>query len=353
MAAPTALLRERIARHGLATRPCADPLTATALTTAVQAQDTPASKLGLRSRATGLTEAAVTAAIETDRTIVRTWLLRGTIHLVSSADLRWLVRLVGPGVARAARSRWRQLGLTDDVLDAVTEALPAILADGPRTRREIRVALEERGVALDPDPQAHTHAVMHASVAGLICRGPDHGRDSTFVLVDDWLPQAPAGPSGDDAVAELARRYFAAYSPATVADFAAWSGLPGRRCVDLIRDELTPTDVDGQPGYRLGQVEPARGLRLLPAYDNYLVGYRDRAAIVPAEHYGSVYQGGLIKPTVLVDGRVAGTWSLPRAAGRLTVTLFAPLARAARAALDAEIADVARFVGQDLAVTVR
>ena len=96
--------------------------------------------------------------------------------------------------------------------------------------------------------------------------------------MDDWVPDAPAGPSGDDALAELARRYFTAYSPATAADFATWSGLAGRRAVELIRDELTPVDIDGAPGFRLGEVEPQRGVRLLPAFDNYLVGYRDRRA---------------------------------------------------------------------------
>lgn len=349
MAKSRELLGERIARHALAARPCDSALAATAVTTAVQAQDTAASKLGLRARAAGLTEAGVVHAIEHDRTIARTWLHRGTIHLVPTADLRWLVRLIGPAIARKYRTRWRQIGLGDELLDRIVCALPDILAGGPLTRAEIKAALDGRGIALDsPDPQAHSHAVVHASTTGLICRGPDRGRHSTFALIDDWVPSAPHGPSGDDALAELARRYFAAFSPATAADFAAWSGLGAGRAVALIRDELTETDVDGRPGFQLGSVDPARGLRLLPAFDNYLLGYRNRDALMPKEHYADVYEGGMIRPVVLHDGRAVGTWALQRAKGRLTVTPFHRLPRAELRGVEAEVADIARFVDRDL-----
>lgn len=348
-----ALLGERIARHGLAARPCDSPLAATALTTALQAQDNLASRLGVRARAAGVTDAQVRQAIEIDRTIVRTWLMRGTIHLVDSRDLLWLVRLVGPSISRRFRTRWRQLGLTDDVLTRCLAALPELLADGPRTRHEVRAGLAERGITLDsPDPQVHTHVLVYASATGLVCRGPDQGRHSTFVLVDDWLPSAPRGPSGDDALAELARRYFAAYSPATAADFAAWSGLAHGRAIGLIRDELDVADVDGRAGFRLGEVEPQRGVRLLPAFDNYLVGYRDRAAILHADLQPHVYSGGVIRPTVLVDGRVTATWSIDRAKGRVKVAPFEQFNARTRRVVEAEVADVARFLDRELHVEI-
>ena len=342
-------LRERIARHGFADRAAETPVAAVALTTALQAQDNQASRLGVRARAAGVTEAAVVSAIQDDRSIVRTWLMRGTIHLVATTDLRWLVRLIGPTIARKYRTRWRQLGLTDDLLNRMVGALPEILAGGPLTRREIRDALAKRNVLIDsPDPQAHTHAVVHASTTGLICRGPDQGRNATFTLVDDWVPHAPPGPSGEDAVAELVRRYFAAYSPATAADFAVWSGLPGAKSVALVADELSAVDVYGKPGFRLGDIEPARGVRLLPAFDNYLIGYRDRAAILGERHYRRVYEGGMIYPVVLRDGKVLGRWSLSRAQAKVAVTPFEPLPRTVARAVEAEVADIARFVGSDL-----
>ncbi|MDT4916366.1 MAG: hypothetical protein QOH89_1066 [Pseudonocardiales bacterium] len=356
-AARRALLGERIARHGLGVRRQLSPNAATARTTAVQAQDAAASRLGLWARAETITDADVVHAIGVERSIVRTWLMRGTIHLVEARDLRWMVGLIGPALVRKFRTRWRQLGLTDDVLERALAALPDLLADGPLDRRQIRAGLAERGITIhSPDPQAHTHALVYASAVGLVCRGPDRGRDATFALIDDWLPHGAKGPSrddgpsGDDALAELARRYFAAYSPATTADFGAWSRLAAARAVALIRAELTETDVDGRPGYRLGEVEPERGTRLLPAFDNYLIGYQDRSAILDPALHGHVYQGGMIRPTVLVDGEVVGTWALHRAKGTIAISPFEPLSSTVRASVDGEIADLSTFLGRELAV---
>jgi hypothetical protein len=347
------LLGERAARHGFIDRAAATPQAAAAITTAVQAQDNFASYLGLRARSSAVTDADVRRSIDIDRTVVRTWLMRGTIHLVDTRDLRWLVRLIGPSISRKYRTRWRQIGLTDEVLHRSVELLPELLADGPLTRHEIRAGLAARGVALDsPDPQAPTHAIVHASTTGLICRGPDRGRHSTFVLTDDWLPGSPEGPSGDDALAELARRYFAAYSPATAADFSTWSGLAASRAIELIRDELTEADVGGRPGFRLGGVVAGRGLRLLPAFDNYVIGYRDRTAILAADRHPHVYQGGMIRPVVLLDGAVIGTWALDRAKNRLAVSPFDPLSPSVRRRLDAEAEDVGRFLDRELSIDV-
>lgn len=348
------LLGERMARHGLADRPCVTPVDAAARTTALQAQDPMASRLGVRARSgPAVDDCAVRAAIEDERTVVRTWLMRGTIHLVPAADVRWLVRLIGPALRRKFATRWRRLGLTAPLLDRCVRLLPELLADGPRTRAQIRAGLAERGLTLEsPDRQIHTHALVHASSIGLVCRGPDRGRDATFVLLDDWLPGSPAGPDGDDALAELARRYFAAYSPATAADFTTWSGLAGKRAVELLGDELAPVDVDGLSGFRLGEMAPARGVRLLPAFDNYLIGYRDRSAIVGPQRHPEVYQGGWILPTVLRDGRVVGTWSLDRTRGRVACTPFEPWPHSVQRAVATEVADLGRFLGRGLDLRV-
>jgi hypothetical protein len=344
------MLAERFARHGLAHRPCRTPREAVAITTAVQAQDALAGRLGVRARAPELSDADTLHALEVERSIARTSLMRGTIHLVDTADLRWLVRLIGPSIARKFRTRWTQLGLTEPVLERTAAALPALLADGPRTRREIRAGLTAAALLpQSPDPQAvDTHVTLHASTLGLICRGPDRGRDATFVLIDDWVPDAPAGPSGDAALAELARRYFAAYSPASAADFAAWSGLAAGPAVALIRDELDVLDVDGRQLFRRAAADPVRGVRLAPAFDNYLIGYRDRSALIATEHVPAVYQGGWIRPTVLRDGRVIGAWALDRAAGRVSFEPFEAWPRATRAQVAAEVGDIGRFLGREL-----
>lgn len=340
---PDNILGERMARHGFGERPARTAADAVALTTAIQAQDHPAARLGVRARSRGLREADVLDAESVDRSVVRTWLMRGTIHLVDSADLRWLVALIGPSIERKFATRWRQLGLTSSVLARCERALVDILADGPRTRAEIVAGLAQRGVVLDsPDPQAAAHVLVCASCSALVCRAADRGRTATFALLDDWVPSSPAGPRGDDALAELARRYFRAYSPATAADFATWSGMAAGRAIALIRDELTPLDVYGRPGFRYGEVEPGRGLRLLPAFDNYLIGYKDRGFIDDARR-AEVYVGGVIRPTVLLDGRVVGRWQLVDKT-KVDVTLFEQLNTTNRRALDREIADVGAFV---------
>ncbi|TAM91472.1 MAG: winged helix DNA-binding domain-containing protein [Jatrophihabitans sp.] len=340
MALPDPVLSERIVRHGFAARPARTVAGAAALVCGIQSQDARAARLGVRARSLGLTASDVDAAIAR-REVVRTWLMRNTIHLVPAADVRWLVALLGPMIRRRFETvRWPQLGLTAPVLAAATAAAPAVLAGRALTRHAFAAALRDRGVPVAAG-QAATHVLVHLSAAGLVCRGADRGAQATFVLIDDWLAGSPEGPRDDEALAELARRYFAAFSPATPNDFTAWSGLPSSRAVTLVRDELRPVDVDGVAGYRLGAVEPQRCLRLLPAFDNYLVGYR-RRPFVPADRYREVYAGGMIRPAVLLDGAVVGRWSLtPRR--RVAPELFTALPGRARRLLDAEVADVEAF----------
>jgi hypothetical protein len=352
---PSRLLEERFARQGLAGRAAGGVAEAAARGAGIQAQDGTAARLGIRARAAGLTDQDVTAAIAA-RAVARTWLMRGTVHLVDAGDLRWLVRLLGPSVQRKMRSRWRQIGLTDALLDRSVELLPDVLRGRALSRHEIVAELGAAGLTLDsPDPQAPTHLVVHASTAGLICRGADRGGTATFVLLDEWLPEQPRGQrrdlAGDAALAELARRYFTAFGPATAADFTAWSGLAAGHAVDLIRDDLTAVDVAGRPGFRLGDPEPTRAVRLLPAFDNYLVGYRHRDAILAAQRRPLIFAGGMIHPSVVVDGRVVGRWSLQRSRDPLQVTVrcFEPFPRRVLRELDREVADLGRFLARPVA----
>lgn len=342
----TDILGQRMARHGFADRPSATVAQSARLTSAVQAQDPQAARFGIRSRAAGVIEADVFHAMDVERSVVRTSLMRATIHLVDAGDAKWLTALIGPAIARKFGQRWRELGLTPELLSAAIDVLPDALAGGSRTRGEVVATLAEHGVLIDTADQAPMHLLLHATTLGLVCRGPDRAREPTFVLIDEWLPNAPAGPRGDDALAELARRFFHAFSPATAADFTTWSGLPSGRAIAQIRDELTPVEVNGRAGFALGEVAPQRGLRLLSAYDNYLVGYRDRELIIDPLRRPDVYIGGVIRPTVLLDGRIIGTWRLIRKAGSASVevTPFGELTRKVRAAIDAEADDIGRFV---------
>jgi hypothetical protein len=313
---------------------------------AVQAQDPAAAALGLRVRAQGVTAAEVTRALTADRTIVRSWFLRGTLHLVRAVDARWLLELLGPVfLARSAR-RYRDLGLDAPLCIRAERLIVAALdGEGPLTRRELTERLAAIGVA--PTGQAAFHLLRRAALAGLVCYGPERHAEPAFVLLDAWLPEGGGAGgqvrwTGDAAVAELARRYRAGYGPTDVEDFAAWSGLRLSDC-RRVWTAGGAADTVAEEGPEPGGEAAEPDVRLLPAYDNYLVGYRDRSHSVPAAYERRVWPGGgQIRPTVLRDGWAAGTWSRATT-GELTIDLWPGEGDGLATGIAAETADLAQF----------
>jgi len=345
-------LIERMTRQGLAARSAADPAGVAAAAVGLQAQDVGAARLGVRARSTAVDEAAVVNAIQHERSVVRTWLMRSTVHLVAAADLRWMAGLYGPIMERNHRTRWRNLGITEPLIDVAAIHARELLDGRGLTRHELAGELAGRGVELGEDGQAATHLLAALTARGLTCRGADRGRDATFVLLDDWVAAAPA-PA--DPVAELARRYFRAFGPATAADFTTWSGLPSGAAIAAVRDELTEVEFDGRRGWTLGQVEAAPAFRLLPMFDNYLLGYRDRTAMLDPARHPQVYVGGIIKASVVCDGRLIGIWRLDRATRKaaVRVTPFESFTRRHHDELDRERADLERYLGRPVGLEVQ
>jgi hypothetical protein len=315
---------------------------------AVQAQSWPAVRLAIRARTSGLTVSDVERAV-TSRQVVRTWAVRGTLHLLPAADTRWMVGLLGPVFARAGQRRRDQLGLDDQRCERALAALGPILADGPLTRAEIIERLAADAIVIDPGTQAPAHLLAYASNLGLICQGPPaHADEPTYVLLDDWLSGVREHEPADPA-AELACRYLAGHAVATPADFATWSGLPigaARRAFDAIRPALRPTHGGFAPA-DADLVPAGSPTKLLGAFDPYLLGYRDRTLILDPAHARQVQAGGgMITPSALVGGVLSGVWKLDRTAGpaRVTVTPFGRLPNAARRLLAAEADDIGRFL---------
>jgi Winged helix DNA-binding domain len=333
----------------------------------LQAQDTPASRLAVRARSSGLDEAAVRRACDQDRSVVRTWAMRGTLHMVAAEDAGWLVALLGPGFAAGNRRRRLQLGLDDATCERALAALPAVLAGGPLSRADLVAGLAAEGVEIAPKGQAPAHLVGYAAMRGLICRGPDlDGDEPSYVLLDEWARAGRAlGP--DDALAELARRYLGGHGPATPEDLAAWSGLGlgrARRAFEVVAGELDEVELDGRPlwapaGATAGPPEDRPGgpvVRLLGRFDDYLLGWRSRDLVLAPAFAGRIHAGGgWIHPALVVDGRVAGTWRARRAGDRLELTVEpfgGRLPRGARPALEAEAADVGRFLAAEAVLHV-
>ncbi|MEV7548775.1 winged helix DNA-binding domain-containing protein [Amycolatopsis sp. NPDC089917] len=336
------------ARAQLLGAPATDVVTVARSAAAIQAQSSPAARLAIRARSRGLTARDVDAS----RAVARTWLMRKTLHLVPTADLRWLNRLFGPRNAQAGQGRRRQLDLTDDLCERALGSLQDLFPGKALTRREILDGLAAGGVVLDAKSQAPAHLLAYAANRGLLCRGQDDGAEPTYVLLDEW---ATEDHSPDEPHAELAHRYLTAYGIATAEDFSVWSGLPLGPCRKAF-DALDLVSVGN--AFALAETElsaPPGPPRLLGAFDTFLLGYRDRDLLLdPAEAKRVNAGGGMIAPTVLVDGRIAGTWHTKRTAKQTKVFVepFATLSRTAIAGLESEVDDYGRFLGET-AVLVR
>lgn len=320
---------------------------------AVQAQDLRAAALGLRARGSGLTEADVYRALGAERSLVRGWFMRGTLYLVPAGDAGWLRELLAPQLLRRSERRYRELGLGPAELALGERVITEALAGGPLSRDELAVRMTEAG--LNASGQVPFHLVRRSALLGTACFGPiQEDGSATYVLAKDWLP-ASAGPSGAGAVRELLHRYLAAHGPATMADFATWSGLglPAVRSVwkELLRAGLIePCRVADLDEYALPAgasrcLEPMGDVRLLPAYDNYLVGFTDRRLSVEPEHAHMVWPGGgQISPTIVVDGLVRGVWRRDRTRAVALEPFDGDLGGVGAQALDAELRDISRFL---------
>ncbi len=343
------LLAARLAAQQLAGPPAATVLDAVQRLLAVQGQDLRGARLAVRARTAGLTAADVDRALTVDRSVLVTWLNRGTLHLVAAEDYWWLHALTTPPMLTAVTRRLGQEGVPpDDAGRGVAAAEAALASEGPLTRAQLRDRIAAAGVRTEG--QALVHILALASLRGLIVRGPMTGRQHAFVLVRDWLGRPPPALPRDLALAELARRYLAGHGPATDRDLAKWAGLPlgdARRGLAGIAGSIT---IRGELAELAGRAA-SYGLpppRLLGAYEPVLLGWSSRADIVGA-HGPVVTVNGLFRPFAMARGRAVATWSL--SGGEIELSPFGELSEADAAALAADAGDIRRFLG--LAAPVR
>jgi hypothetical protein len=322
----------------------------------VQAQISSAGNLSVRARQGGLTAEGVERARVQERSIIRAWAMRGTLHVVATEDYGWLVGLLGPIAVAASARRRAELGLDEDVYArALKASVELIAAGGPLTRGDLAAGLKARGI--DVSGQRAPHLVGRASLEGVLCHGPDVKGKPTVALLADWAPNVVVDVKRDAALAELAVRYLRAFGPAGPRDLGAWSGLPqkdARAAFAAIGDPLEEVAVGGEPAWRLAgtplDAEPGSEpvVRLLPHFDTYLLGYEGRHLAVERPFGKRVLPGGgWLHPTVAVDGQVVAVWKAERAKGTLAVTVepFGRLGRDLRAGITQEASDVARFLG--------
>lgn len=353
---------------------------------AIQGQDPRGARLAVRVRSQGLTAADIDHALTADRTLVISWLNRGTLHLVRSADYWMLHRLTTPQLETGCARRLAQEGIPPAEADRASGLIERFLGDGPLTRAQLAGRLQSAGVRTQG--QALVFLLFLASLRGISVRGPMIGKQHAHVLARDWVGAPPAAdPDPGAALGWLARRYLAGHSPATERDLAKWSGLPlrdARRALREIGDDLDegegglarlarPADgaagasdagagasdgaapaadggarvADGGAragrGRRAPQPEPALPPpRLLGVFDPLLHGWQSRTAVL-GRHEPEIVRGGMFRSFALVAGRAAGTWGVT--GDQVWLTLLGPVSAAHRQALEADAEDVRRFLG--------
>jgi len=310
---------------------------------AIQGQDPRGARLAVRVRSQGLSAADIDHALTADRTLVISWLNRGTLHLVRTEDYWWLHPLTTPQLRTGNSRRLAQEGVApEDAERAVAVVRAALAADGPLTRSQLRERVAAAGIRTEG--QAMVHILALASIRGLIVRGPPAGRDQAFVLARDWLGAPPPAMSREAALGELARRYLAGHAPAADRDLAQWAGMGLRdarlglaRCGAVQRADGLAVLPASPPG--AGALPPPR---LLGAFDPLLLGWVSRDPITgPHRHIITV--NGLFRPFALACGRAVATWTI--AGGQVVLAPFAALDPETQEALDADAADVMRFLG--------
>ena len=333
---------ERFSSQALAGPPLRDPTAVVERLLAVQGQDPRGARLALRVRTGGLTAADVDRALSEERSLLITWLNRGTLHLVRSEDYPWLQALTTPQLLTSARRRLAHEDVPAEVGERGVAVIERALADeGPLTRLQLRERLESAG--LPTHGQTLIHLLFLSGVRGVTVRGPMVGKHHAYVLARDWL--GPARPvDRGAALAELARRYLVGHAPADDRDLARWAGLPlrdARAGLEAIASELVERE-DGL--LHLAARPPEAGVpgpRLLGAFDPVLLGWRSREAIL-GPHTQLVTTNGIFRPFAMVGGRAAGTWKLNR--GKVTIEPLGRIGKQANAALAADASDVERFM---------
>jgi hypothetical protein len=322
MTAPRTSPREvallRLVAQRVAGPPFPDAAAAVRALGAVQGQDLPGALTSVALRTAGRSRAGVEAALDAGD-VVRSWPMRSTLHLTAAEDLPWLLALLGPRVLAGAAKRRAVVGLTEADLERAREVATGVLTGGRRLgRKALLAALAEAGC--DVTGQRGYHTLWYLAQTGTLVLGPPEAGDQAFVLLDEWI-RAPRRLEGEEALAELALRFFTGHGPATVADLVRWAGTTvrdARAGLAPVRDRLTAIDVEGtemlmaaDTADRLAGCRPeAEDVHLLPGFDEVVLGYADRSCTVPPEVADRIVPGGngVFRGTVVVGGRAVGTW---------------------------------------------
>jgi len=343
----------RLANQQIVATRCQEPAEVVASLGAMQAQDYLGTLWAIGLRLPAATETDIERAIA-DRTIIRTWPLRSTLHFVAAADVYWLLEFLGPRMVATAGLRHEQFGLDKPVLTHIRKVLvKALQSDQQLTRDEIYTLLQRARISVEG--QRGYHILWRMGVDRIICFGARRGKQQTFTLLEEWSPKARALDS-EAALAELTLRYFQGHGPATLPDFVWWSGLKisdARTGLALVSAQLESVTVNGTV-YWMNPERPTLGrtgpvVTLLPGFDEYLLGYRDRSASLDPLDAQKIQPGsnGIFAATIVINGKITGTWKrvFAKKSVALSTDLFRSLTKAETRALEEAMGRYCEFLG--------
>lgn len=346
---------DRLLTQGIAIPIYSDPVDAVRYMGAMQAQDYNQALWAIGLRTKNATVASVEAAIASGK-IIRTWPMRGTLHFIAPEDVKWMLNLMASRLLKVDARRQANLELNEKILARCGEILHKALQGGNRlTRAAAFQLLEDAGVSTKS--QRGYHILWHLSQSGMLCIGPHDGKQPTFVLLDEWVPHAKS-LSREEALAELGARYFGSHGPATVYDLAWWAGITvtdAKLAVELAKPALLSEVVNGQEYWfavPATRVVHSPSVSLLPGFDEYILGYKDRSAALALEHGPKIVPGGngMFLATVTVDGQIVATWkrSVKKAGITFAINPFDGLT-IPEAELTEAKQKYAQFLGADIA----
>ncbi len=293
-----------------------------------------------------------------DGEIIRTWPMRGTLHFVAAADVRWILSLTSPKNLAGSARRRQNLELDDQTLARCHEVFTKTLHGGKqKSRDEMYAALDAAGISTAG--QRGYHTLWNAALHGVICFASTGDKEQNFALLEEWV--APAKEkTRDEALAELALRYFTSHGPATIKDFIWWSSLSAgeaRAGFEAIKSHLVQETVNKITYWMPPDIDVPKeqtSVFALPGFDEYLLGYQDRSAVLDEAHTEQVCPGGngMFASTIVIDGRVVGTWKrvIKKAGIEITATAFTSLSQADKKRFAAAVQRYGEFLAMPVKV---
>ncbi|HXP51100.1 MAG TPA: winged helix DNA-binding domain-containing protein [Bacteroidia bacterium] len=331
----------RLQTQQLATTPFKKPQDIVEWMGAIQAQDYAMAKWGLGIRLPGITDIEIEAAINSGK-IIRTHIMRPTWHLVSAKDIYWMTELSAPHLISSMRGRQKELGLTEAIFSKCNKVIGKALEGGKHlTREELMATLKK--AKIDINQHTAIHIMYMAEIYGVVCNGPIKGKKQTYALLEERIPRTKK-LTRDEALVKLAKKYFNSHGPATIQDFMWWSGLPAkdaRSGLEIIKSGFISETIGSETYWFSSSIGSKKStkpsIHLLPAFDEFIISYKDRTAAIQLEHQKKAFtSNGIFRPVIVFNGLASGLWKRTEKTNKVVIetSFFRPHNKAEKSLLE-------------------